>query len=196
MPQLIAPVAQARNDFDIFGDLAARMGCAETFGEGLDEFGWLRRLWGKTRALGVRSGVEVPDFEDFWQAGFFAVPEPDRPEVILDRFRADPQANPLATPSGRIELFSQTIKGFGYTDCLPHPAWFEPIEWLGTAAADELHLVTCQPKKRLHSQLFQVQKAEMVEPVSFNPDDAASRGIAEGDLVRIENARGACLGRR
>jgi biotin/methionine sulfoxide reductase len=31
------------------------------------------------------------------------------------------------------------------------------------------------------------------EPVTINPADAAARGIADGDLVRLWNARGACI---
>ncbi|NIP72913.1 MAG: hypothetical protein GWO16_07715, partial [Gammaproteobacteria bacterium] len=56
---------------------------------------------------------------------------PDTPFVALGDFRADPAAHPLGTPSGRIEIFSETIAGFGYDDCPGHPAWMEPLEWLG-----------------------------------------------------------------
>src|SRR3712207_8629303 len=46
-------------------------------------------------------------------------------------FRQDPIALPLPTPSGKIEVFSATIDGFGYEDCAGHPTWLEPGEWLG-----------------------------------------------------------------
>lgn len=195
MPRLIAPVAQARDDFTIFGELADRLGCHDLYGGGLDEFGWLRRLWQKTEARGRRENVAVPDFETFWNEGFFAVPAPEKPEIMLEAFREDPVANPLATPSGRIELYSQQIAAFGYADCPAHPAWLEPCEWLGNAQHDELHLVTNQPAKRLHSQLYQVQDQQAGEPVSINPVDARQRDIADGDMVRLENERGACIAR-
>ena len=41
-----------------------------------------------------------------------------------------PTATPLRTPSGKVEIFSETIDGFGYDDCPGHPAWLEPAEWL------------------------------------------------------------------
>ena len=49
-----------------------------------------------------------------------------------------PRRAPLPTPSGRIELASATIAGFGYDDCPGHPAWMEPAEWLGSRAREPL----------------------------------------------------------
>jgi biotin/methionine sulfoxide reductase len=114
---------------------------------------------------------------------------------MLEEFRNDPAANPLPTPSGRIELYSTKIAGFGYADCPPHPAWLEPHEWLGKAAPDELHLMTNQPAKRLHSQLYQLQPTGVVETLTMHPADAGLRNISHGDAVRVENERGACLAR-
>jgi biotin/methionine sulfoxide reductase len=47
----------------------------------------------------------------------------------------------------------ETIDGFGYDDCPGHPAWMEPAEWLGfdKAARHPLHMVSNQPRFRLHS---------------------------------------------
>ena len=76
----------------------------------------------------------------------------------------------------------------------------EPIEWLGSekAARHPLHMISNQPRYRLHSQLdngnlSQGNKVAGREPVWINPQDAAARGIANGDLVRLFNDRGACL---
>src|SRR3712207_6202293 len=115
-------------------------------------------------------------------------------------FRQDPIALPLPTPSGKIEVFSATIDGFGYEDCPGHPTWLEPGEWLGADLARRfpLHLISNQPRTRLHSQwdhgeLSQAGKIGGREPVWINPVDAAARGIATGDVVRVFNDRGACL---
>ena len=111
-----------------------------------------------------------------------------------------PRRTPSATPSGRIEIFSETVAGFGYDDCPGHPAWIEPREWLGAplAARFPLHLVSNQPATRLHSQLdpSPVSASGKVagrEAATIHPDDAGPRGIADGDLVRIHNDRGQCL---
>ena len=118
---------------------------------------------------------------------------------MLSDFRADPIAYPLATPSGKIEIYSRTVADFGYDDCPGHPVWQEPYEWLGNVDRYPLHLISNQPKDKLHSQLDHgaVSKAKKVagrEPLHIHPDDAALRGLKDGDLVRLFNERGACLG--
>ena len=194
MPKLIEPVALARDDWLIFAELAERLGSASRFTEGLDETGWLRRLWASTEARARAEGLAAPTFDEFRARGHWAVPAPETAQVLLEGFRADPENRPLATPSGRIELFSRTIACLELADCPGHPAWLPPEEWLGAAAQDELHLVTRQPANRLHSQLDQIASGGSgPEAVTINPEDAARRGIAAGDIVVLENARGRCL---
>jgi biotin/methionine sulfoxide reductase len=100
-----------------------------------------------------------------------------------------------------VELYSETVAGFGYDDCPGHPAWLEPSEWLGAdkVARHPLHLMSDQPRGRLHSQLdpgeaSAATKVRGREPLLIHPDDAAAHGIAEGDIVRVSNDRGVCLG--
>ena len=119
---------------------------------------------------------------------------------MLGEFRRDPVLHKLATPSGRIELYSETIAGFGYDDCPGHPAWIPPAEWLGASAAKRfpLHLLTSQPAGRLHSQMDPgpISKRTKIggrESLTLNPRDASARGIRGGDIVRVFNERGACL---
>ena len=195
MPRLVDPVGQARDDVAIFTELADRLGARAAYTEGLDEDGWLRRLWAATEARGAADGIDVPDFDAFWRAGHWRVPAPSEPEVLLGAFRDDPKAAPLATPSGRIELTSSRLAALGLDDCPAHPTWLAPEEWLGAASGDELHLVTNQPRRRLHSQLYQARDHEGPETVRMSPADAAARDIADGDVVRVHNARGACLAR-
>ena len=75
-----------------------------------------------------------------------------------------------------------------------------PREWLGADLAKQypLHLLTIQPPDRLHGQLDPgpVSRAAKVagrEAITISPADAAGRGIAAGDVVRVWNDRGACL---
>ena len=63
----------------------------------------------------------VPEFDEFWAAGEARLPISSDDHTLFDRFRADPDERKLATPSGRIELYSETIAGFGYDDCPGHP---------------------------------------------------------------------------
>jgi biotin/methionine sulfoxide reductase len=200
MKQVIAPVARSRNDLDIFGELAERLGFGATYSEGRNEMQWLRAMYEVAVREAAPLGVALPDFDQFWDQGMFRFPDPDRPFVWLGDYRTDPQAHALPTPSGRIEIWSKTIEEFGYEDCPPHPTWIEPFEWLGSsmAARFPLHMLSNQPTGRLHSQLDHspVSRATKIngrEPLRINPEDARARGIGSGDSVRVFNDRGAFL---
>ena len=198
MDRAIKPVGQARDDHEILRGIAAEMGVEEAFTEGRSPQDWQRWIWEVSRQQAAGQRVELPGWESLQRDGWVKVPVPDKPTVMLDAFRTDPEANPLATPSGKIEIFSQTIADFGYDDCPGHPAWMEPCEWLGRAAPDDLHMISNQPRNKLHSQLdhgavSQADRPKGVEPMTMHPRDAAVRGLIEGQIVKIHNTRGACL---
>ena len=200
MEKAVAPIGGALDDFEIFLRLAERLGIAEGFAEGRDEEAWLRHIYAAARGEAARAGVEMAGFDDFWKAGYLEHAEPAPPYDMLADFRSDPLAHPLPTPSGKIEIFSETIAGFGYADCPGHPVWLEPVEWLGSPKARRfpLHLVSNQPRTRLHAQLDpgRVSRESKIagrEPVWLHPRDARARGIRQGDVVRVHNDRGACL---
>jgi biotin/methionine sulfoxide reductase len=160
----------------------------------------MRLLYERTVEAAARKGQALPDFDAFWANGLVEVPpEPGHLEH-MQAFREDPLAHPLGTPSGRIELHSSTIASFGYGDCPGHPAWLEPSEWLGSplAAAYPLHLLANQPADKLHSQwdhssLSRGNKVKERARIGIHPRDAAARGVASGDVVRVFNARGSIL---
>ena len=198
--QAVQPFAQARHDFQIFASLSSRLGFEERFTEGRDEQEWMRHLYDVARQQAASLGTEMPSYDEFRERGVLVAEVPDEPNVMFAAFRDDPDANPLRTASGKIEIFCDTIAAFGYHDCLGHPAWFEPLEWLGSDRARKfpLHLNSNQPPRRLHSQLdngsfSRGHKVSGREPITMHPDDAAARGIDNGDVVRVFNDRGACL---
>ncbi len=200
MHQAIEPVGAARSDYDIFRALAERLGYAQAFTEGRDEMDWCRAIYDRVRQGAVAKGLELPGFQQFWAEGFVEFPPPQRDFILFEDFRRDPDRHPLKTPSGRIEIASEAIAGFGYDDCPMHPSWIAPAEWLGSAQAKTwpIHLVTNQPRHRLHSQMdpgpvAQAAKVAGREAIRLNPADAAARGIADGDIVHVFNTRGACL---
>ena len=198
MQQAIAPLGQARNDYDIFRGIADRLGVEAAFSEGRDEMEWLRLMYDMTREDALRKYRHaMPDFDAFWAEGAASVPT--RPGyTYLDTYRTDPAAHPLATESGRIVLYSRELEGLKLDDCPPHPAWMEPAEWLGRATPDQFHMMSRQPQGRLHSQLDDApaslaEKRNGHERVRLHPADAARLHIAEGDVVRLHNVRGQCL---
>ena len=200
MQQVLPVQGQARSDHEIFAGLAAQLGFHDAFTEGRTEREWLQKLWQDSQPRAIQQGFELPDFDEFVAAGQYKLPPRGRREYWLADFRADPKAQPLATPSGKLELYSQRIESFAYDDCPAHATWLEPYEWLGgeQARAYPLHLLSPQPTRRLHSQLdqsaySQAGKISGKEVLSMHPQAAADRGVTEGDIVRVFNERGACL---
>jgi biotin/methionine sulfoxide reductase len=200
MRKAVEPHAEARDDFAIFAELAQRLGINEDYTEGLDTLGWLRRLYEENRPRAAQAGIALPDFDSFWETGLIDLARHDSPHVMHADFRRNCAANPLQTPSGKIEIFSERIASFDLEDCPGHPVWREPFEWLGHAKAAEypLHLLSDQPVRRLHGQLdhspySRAGKIAGREPVYLNRSDAQQRGIADGDVVELFNDRGRCL---
>ena len=200
MHQAVAPYREARDDHAIFAGLAQCLGFGEAFTEGRSPRQWLEQLYEPTRRALAERGVNAPDFAQFWEDGELVLPVEEADGGIVRAFRRDPAGARLPTPSGRIEIASATIAGFGYPDCPGHPAWLPPVDGAGSPrqAQFPLVLVANQPATRLHSQLdfgaaSLAAKIKGREPVRIHKQDAAARGIEDGDIVRLYNDRGACL---
>jgi trimethylamine-N-oxide reductase (cytochrome c) len=202
MKQVVPPAFSARNDYDIFADIADHLGQRQAFTEGKDEAAWLRSSYETAQKAAQAKGVAMPSFDAFWAKGYLEFPEAAGADakVAYADFIADPITNALGTPSGKIEIYSEKIASFKYDDCPPHPTWLPPSEWLGSPKARTypLHMISGHPKYRLHSQLDNTFIRDMYEvnerePVWINPGDAAARGIAQGDVVRVFNDRGQVL---
>ena len=196
MHRVVPAYDEARDDYEIFSGLAERLGIAEQFTEGRSARQWLRHLYEPTRRALLEREVVAPDFDEFWEAGEVILPTQAWEGGILRAFRRDPSAARLSTPSGRIEIASTTIARFDYADCPGHPTWLPPAE--PPISRFPLQLIANQPATRLHSQLdfgatSQKSKIKDREPVRIHPQDAAARGIRDGDIVRLYNDRGACL---
>ncbi|WP_412050625.1 molybdopterin guanine dinucleotide-containing S/N-oxide reductase [Hoeflea sp. Naph1] len=196
MHQIADPHGEARDDYAIFSDLAERLGARDAFTEGRDVRQWLEHLYEPTRAGMIERGLPAPSFDEFWSSEGFEMPQNADDGGTTRAFRDDPEANPLETPSGKIEIFSETIASFGDADCPGHPTWLTPTD--APTPSAPLHLVANQPATRLHSQLdFGAHSAAAKhrgrEVACMHPQDAKARGIADGDIIRLFNTRGACL---
>ncbi|KRR22678.1 molybdopterin-dependent oxidoreductase [Bradyrhizobium retamae] len=199
MKKAVAPLGEARSDFDIFNDVAGKLGVADHFNEGRDEMGWLRHLYEACRSdASERFGFAMPDFDAFWEAGYARCPVKAEHTFLAD-FRDNPEKCALKTESGKIVLGSETLARLDYADCRSHPAWIEPAEWLGNVAGTgQMHLISHQPAGRLHSQLetgasSRAMKRNGREQARIHPDDAAALGVEDGQTIRIWNGRGECL---
>ncbi|MBY4594134.1 molybdopterin-dependent oxidoreductase [Ottowia caeni] len=196
MHRIAPPIDQARDDYDIFCELARRLGGLDAFSEGRDTRAWLQHLYERTRSGLAQAGHAAPDFDSFWQQGSINLPQAPDDGGMLRAFREAPDRHPLATPSGKMQISSSVIAGFGYADCPGHPAWLDKSE--RPDGQHPLYLIANQPATKLHSQLdFGAHSAASKrlgrEVCTLHPRAAAERGIAEGDIVRLFNKRGACL---
>jgi len=164
----IAPVGEARSNTDIFRALAARMGFDEPCFAETDE--QLCRM-----AIG-----DAQDFEQLLAHGYASLPVPDAPFAT----------GGFPTPSGQCEFFSQRLadQGLdGWPDHVPNH------EVPGSDARYPLAMISPPARNFLNSTFVNVKSLRDIEaePVlEIHPQDAKCRGIADGAVVEVFNARG------
>ena len=181
MRQAIQPMYECRNDIDIFGDLARRLGL-EGYND-RSEMEWLREL----------TSDAVDDFPSFMQQGVARFPAPADAVAFARQIR---DGEKFSTPSGRIEIHSTTLAAnpdpYGLGPIPPIPTWIEP-----EAAPARYPLSLCTPKSRARTHSIHGNQPGLarVDPdnVWLHPIDAAARGIADGARVRVFNERGATV---
>lgn len=200
MHKLVDPLYHSKSDFEIFTALCERFGRGREYSRDMSEMEWVEELYEDTRAANTGK-FEMPAFAQFWEDGLVRFERGENWVRHAD-FRADPELNALGTPSGFIEISSRTIEKFGYDDCGAHPMWMEKEERShGGPKSDQfpLWMQSCHPDQRLHSQMCESDDYRATytvqgrEPVYISPQDAAARGIADGDIVRVFNDRGQLL---
>ena len=185
MRQALEPMGECRNDIDIFADLARRLGI-EGYSD-RDELGWLRDL----------TADAVDDFAAFKEQGVARFPPP-ADAVAFAREIREPDAYPFSTPSGRIEIYATTLADnpdpCGLGPIPPIPTWIAPDDpRADPTPAYPLRLCTPKSRARTHSIHGNQTRFARVDPdtVWLHPADAAARGIADGQRVRVFNAQGA-----
>ena len=79
MHRVIEPVGDARHDFDIFSELAERLGFKSAFTEDRDETEWLRHIYEEARRKAAAQGVVLDTFDHFWETGHTEIAPPETP---------------------------------------------------------------------------------------------------------------------
>ncbi|NJK31935.1 MAG: molybdopterin-dependent oxidoreductase, partial [Deltaproteobacteria bacterium] len=98
-------------------------------------------------------------------------------------------AGEFPSPSGRCELYSETMAADGYD---PLPSW-SPTDVEREGGAETLHCISPPAHSFLNSSFVNVDKftTREKEPILLvHPDDASGRGIVDGEIVAVENSRG------
>lgn len=174
-PAAIAPLGDSRADAWVVFRLAQRLGLGEHFWEGDLEAGLAHVL--------APTGLTLETLRA--HPGGLALPAATRYRKYRDEG--------LRTPSGRIELYSETLLEHGEPAL---PRFTEPVDSPFGAAAAEYPLVMTTAKLRhfRHGQDRQAPSLRRHSPqpaVHLHPDAARARAIAEGDWVRVRTANGA-----
>lgn len=184
-PRVIPPVGEARNDYLIFAELAARLGYGER--------------WPQTEAALIEAALAGTGITlDQLRAQPEGVPLPEPPMVYEKHkaglLRADGRPG-FETPTGRFEIASEWFRAHGYD---PLPVYTEPTE--GPLAdpdqARRYPLVfnsgarTQTAFRSQHHNIPSLVKRQPQPQVWLHPRDAAARSIADGDDVWVMTPRG------
>ncbi len=183
----------------IMSEVARRLGpdVHQAFTEGRTQAEWLQYLYAKMQA----KDPLLPGYEALKKMGIYKRKDPAGHFVAYKKFREDPQANPLKTPSGKIEIYSQKLADIAASWELakdetisPLPVYASTFEGWDDPSRDKypLQMFGFHYKARTHSSYGNVDvlKAACLQEVWLNPLDAKRRGIAHGDQVRVFNGRG------
>jgi len=210
-PKAIEPLGESKSDYEIVCAIAERLGLLEAYTEGKTVAEWIKEGYRNSGTAGDIS------WKDLQEKGYYVIPPAvnwEEQPAGLYRFYIDPENNPMSTPSGKIEFYSERLATAFPNDAErpPVPHWIPQgeshQETLFTSRAKKypLLVVSNHPKWRVHSQhddmvwLREIHTCKVkgpdgyyYEPVWLNPADAAARDIHDGDVVKIFNERGALL---
>lgn len=146
--------------------------------------------------------------QEFQEKGVYQIPRaPGDPYSYIagKEFRDDPEANPLATASGKLEIHCQALSDvigqFGFTTLPPIAQYHPPVEgiedtyrnWETKEKGDyPLQLYTIHSGRRSHSVFDNIQQLREAFPqkLLMNTFDALARGVREGDTVLIQSRHG------
>ncbi|ANP76256.1 MULTISPECIES: DmsA/YnfE/YnfF family dimethyl sulfoxide reductase [unclassified Vibrio] len=192
----IEPQFEAKSIYEMCTQLAKRMGVEKEFTEGRTQEQWIEHLYAETR----KNDPTLPTFEEMKELGIYKRSY-DHHYIAYEDFRKDPEANPLTTPSGKIEIYSEQLADIAKTWKLkedevihPLPIYADSFEGHNDPLAEKypLQLTGFHYKARTHSTYGNVAEIKAAAPQELwiNPIDAKERGIESGDMVSIFNDRG------
>jgi molybdopterin guanine dinucleotide-containing S/N-oxide reductase-like protein len=210
--QAIQPIGESKSDYEIVLEVAGKLGLYDKVSGGKTVEEWIKHVYNR---IGLSNSIS---WEDFNQKGYYVyslAPDWDKKPAGMYKFYKDPEANPLPTPSGKLEFYSERIAKVFPDDKErpPIPKWIEKSithdERLSSDRAREypLLLMSNHGRWRVHAQCDDISwtrecptckvkgpDSYLYEPLWIHPSEAAKRGIKSGDIVKVYNERGVVLG--
>ncbi|MCI1896340.1 MAG: molybdopterin-dependent oxidoreductase [Ancrocorticia sp.] len=198
--QVIDPLYDCKTGYEMCTEIAKRLGIEQKFTQGRTQEEWRQWLYDQTKA----QVPTVPSIQDLEKVGIWRK-HASETLVSMKDFRDDPEANPLETPSGKIEIYSQRLAEMAKTwefdgmykgdKLCPLPEQITTWEDWSAARTNKkypLQLMGHHFKGRTHSSYANLTWNKEAHPqvVWINPIDAEKRGIKNGDLVKVFNDRG------
>jgi molybdopterin guanine dinucleotide-containing S/N-oxide reductase-like protein len=207
----IEPIGESKSEYEIVAAIAEKLGLLKEFtgGETIPQ---------KIKRGFEHSGVQsLVSWKEFKEKGYYVIPTKpgwEKMKVGMRSFYEDPEHNPLPTPSGKLEFYSQRLaeKFPGDIERPPLPHWIEKgkshDERVSSSRAKKypLLVVSNHPRWKVHSQHDDMQwlreigtckvkgpDGYLYQPVWIHPTDAEKRGIKNGDVVNCFNERGNVL---
>ena len=185
---------ECRTSYDVMADIADKFGVKDQFTEGKTQEDWIRELY----EAGAEKDSEMPSWDEIVKQGVY---KRELPTAIgLKDFRDDPEANPLATPSGKIEIYSERLANIAATWELEEGETINPIPvftpgFQGYGSVNDEYPLYCtgfHHKSRTHSSFGFIPELEQVarQQLWINPADAESRGIVSGDMLSVKSPAG------
>ena len=183
--RLLPPQGEARNDFLILAELAARLGYGHLYPQSEEEI---------VRTALAGSGYTLEQVRA--AGGWVSLPTVmmEYRKWLIGGLRADGRDG-FETPSGKFEIVSSILQEYGYEGL---PRYTEPVEGpLGSPELAQHYPLVFNSGSRVvtdfRSQFHSVEGLSRIAPepvVWLNSADAALRGIADGDLVEVVSPRG------
>lgn len=193
----IEPLGESRGIYDICSDVARAMGKEAEFTEGRTQYQWLEYLYAESRKA---VPALPPTLEEAFTMGVYKEKLPEH-YIGLKTFRDDPAANPLPSPSGKIEIYSARLAAMAKEWKLepgqvitPLPEFVHDPEGAPVTKGEKypLQMITHHYKQRTHSTYGNCAWLQEVAPQELwiNPIDADVRAIRHNDRVKVHNDRG------
>jgi len=178
----IASQGESKSQYEIASLIASRLGISG-FGEKTEE-DCLKEMV---------ENSEIPDYDEFKQKSIYRL-RLSEPYVALQKQIRDPAKNRFPTPSGKIEIYSQQWADLNHPELPPIPKYIETWEGRNDPLAKKypLQLITTHFKRRANNQYDNIPWLKELEPqtVLIHSTDARTRGIRDGEIVRVFNDRG------
>ena len=204
-PRVIQPLGESKSDFQVFTELAWRLGFGQAYNPKAGRAYFVRddevddaylSQWWNDKVIGHQN-VEI-SWDEFKRRGVYKF-RLEQPHVA---FRSQIEnGEPFNTPSGKIEILSTNLAqitdwtrtAYGY-EIPAIPKWIEPWESLNSPKTQThpFHLISPHPRWRTHSIFNNIGwlRETFTQEVTLNAADAARLGVLTGDTVEIYNDRG------